>query len=137
MPRKAKDDAEEKMPRPKVLFKMNYQIFDNGVIDSTLFERFENEETGRWKQQTCNTPQDFIDSVEREICESPEILGSVVLSHMGIDARDFARKVLGIPPVTIPEQDEVTEETDNADVTEYTQSTQEDDTDIDEEEMFE
>jgi len=103
MPKKAKDEADEKMPKPKVLFKMNFQIFDNGVIDSTLFERFENDETGRWKQQTCNTPLDFKEAVEREICEKPEFVGCIVLKQMGIDPQKFARSVLNVQPPSIEE----------------------------------
>lgn len=103
MPRKAKDEADEKMPKPKVLFKMNFEIYDNGVIDSTLYERFENEDTGKWKQQTCNTPLEFKEAVEREICERPEIIGSEVLTKMGINPQKFARSVLNIPPPSIEE----------------------------------
>ena len=110
MPRKPKDEADEKMPKPKILFKMNFQIFDNGVVDSVLFERYENEETGRWKQQTCNTPLEFKEAVEREICEKPEYIGIMVLKQLGIDPQKFARTVLNVPPPAIAEEPVTSEE---------------------------
>lgn len=128
MPRKAKDEAEEKMPKPKILFKMNFQIFDNGVVDSTLFERYENEETGRWKQQTCNTPLDFKEAVEREICEKPEYIGIMVLKQMGIDPQKFARSVLNVPAPSIQEpetEDETEDEPEAADLEEVNEVAEE------------
>lgn len=97
MPRTAKDEADEKMPKPKVLFKMNFEILDNGEVDASLFERFENEKTGRWKTRTCDTSDDFQQAVKEEICEKPKYIGCEVLNALGIDPQVFARKVLNVP----------------------------------------
>ena len=92
---KQKDEADEKMPKPKVLFKMNFEVFDNAVIDNTLYERYENEDTGRWKTRTVDTAQEFKQALQSEICEDPVQIGATMLAAIGIDPVAFARAISG------------------------------------------
>ena len=104
-PKKQKDDAEEKMPKPKVLFKMNFQIYDNGIVDCQRFERYLNEDTGRWNQETRDTPKEFREAVEDEICEKPEFIASMMLKAIGMDPNEFARCVMNVPQSSLLEKE--------------------------------
>lgn len=97
MPRKGyeEDDGNRKPPKPKEQFRIVLSVYDNGYVDRDLTEFYTNEETGKRKKVTHETPSNFKEAIQKELAENTDKLACWILDAMGIDPNAFARRVGG------------------------------------------
>lgn len=95
MPRKAQSDSDnEKQSRPKEIFRISVEIFDNGAIDYTLKQWYLNEETGKRKQLIYDSPSKYKKAIEQDLGTNTDKLATWILEGLGINANEFARSIV-------------------------------------------
>ncbi len=79
--------GEEKPPKPKVLYKLVLEFWDDGEIIDDIVENVQGER-GRPKAWRLN-PGEFKRSLEKTLSQTPELLVDEILKAMDIDPKFY------------------------------------------------
>jgi hypothetical protein len=100
---KEKVQKEEKVPKPKMLFKLIIEMYDNGHVGKDMTEYRLDEEIQKRRRFNHETSSDFREAIRAELAQNDDVLARDILISLGIDPKVFAQKTLNLP-VTNPEE---------------------------------
>ena len=83
---------EQKSDKPKVLYRVTYEMWDDGEITGDIVEMIQGAR-GRPKAWRLN-PSEFATSVKAQLSEDPAIIATKILESMNIDAVTYARALV-------------------------------------------
>lgn len=95
----------EKEEKPKKLFTVKFDVYDDGQVDPDLIEYVQGP-VGRpkaWRME----PKEFVLSIKRQLSETPALFFGHLMGHMGMTNDDVKR--LQIPDHKLGEAPEVNE----------------------------
>jgi hypothetical protein len=92
---------EEKVPKPKMLFKLIVEMYDNGHVGKEMIEFRVDEEIQKRRRFNHDTSKEFRESIRAELAQNDHVLARDILISLGIDPKDFANYIQNIPPVNV------------------------------------
>jgi hypothetical protein len=88
---------EERVPKPKMLFKLVIEMYDNGHIGKEMKEYRVDEEIQKRRCYSKESAQEFREAIRTELAQNDYVLARDILISMGIDPKEFAHSMINIP----------------------------------------
>jgi hypothetical protein len=97
MGRPPKEPKEEKVPKPKMLFKLIIEMYDNGHVGKEMKEYRLDDEIQKRRCFSHESAQEFREAIRDELAQNDSILARDILISLGLDPKVFAQEYLNIP----------------------------------------
>lgn len=92
-----KPPKEDKVPKPKMLFKLVIEMYDNGHVGKDMTEYRLDEEIQKRRRFNHETASDFREAIRAELAQNDYVLARDILISLGIDPVNFSKDLLKIP----------------------------------------
>jgi hypothetical protein len=92
-----KPPKEEKIPKPKMLFKLVIEMYDNGHVGKEMKEYRVDEEIQKRRCFSKESAQEFREAIRAELAQNDHVLARDILIALGIDPKAFAQEYLNVP----------------------------------------